>query len=180
VFRAHQSEYDAESRSFMAQDDHSTPLDYPEVRYLSSVEESRTLNDSEGPMVIISPSGMLTGGRVRHHLRHVVGNSRHTVLIVSWQAPGTLGRRLVEKEPFIRLFGEQVDVRANVEVINGFSAHADRDGLVAFAAAVGPQLEEIVLVHGEPASAESLAADLRRQLDIPVHIPDLGDTHALA
>jgi metallo-beta-lactamase family protein len=180
VFRTHQEEYDAESRSFMAHDNHRTPLDFPEVRYLSSVEESRTLNDTEGPMVIISPSGMLTGGRVRHHLRHVVGNPRHTVLIVSWQAPGTLGRRLVDREPTVRLFGEMVDVRAKVEVINGFSAHADRDGLVAFAAAVGPSLAEVVLVHGEPAAAESLAIDLRRALDVPVHIPDLGDIHTLA
>jgi metallo-beta-lactamase family protein len=180
VFRRHSAEYDAESRSFSARDIHSSPLDYPEVRYLSAVAESRALNDAHGPMVIISPSGMLSGGRVRHHLRHVVGDSRNTVLLVSWQAPGTLGRKLVEGAATVRLFGEDVAVRATVDVINGFSAHADRDGLAAFAEAAGSSCERIVLVHGEPRSAEALRDILRSRLAAAVDIPALGDRLELA
>ncbi len=176
VFRRHKHDFDAESRAFMAADAHASPLDFPEVHHVDAVQDSMALNNSEGPMVIVSPSGMLTGGRVRHHLRHTISDPKNTVLIVSWQAPGTLGRRLVEKAPTVRLFGDELPVRAQVEVINGFSAHADRDGLVQFARQIGPQLRRLALVHGEPASASALAAGFSPQGNTAITIPAQGDS----
>jgi metallo-beta-lactamase family protein len=176
VFRAHLHEFDEESRAFMSKDDHESPLDYPEVRYIEAVEDSIALNDAEGPMVIVSPSGMLTGGRVRHHLRNTVGDRRNMILIVSWQAPGTLGRRLVERAETVRLFGQDMRVHAQVEVINGFSAHADRAGLVRFATQVGPRLRRLALVHGEPKSAAALEAAIPSRPEMRVTIPALGES----
>jgi metallo-beta-lactamase family protein len=179
VFRKHQEAYDTEAHAFMADDTHKSPLDFPQVHYISEVADSIALNDMHGPMIIISSSGMLTGGRIRHHLRHTITDPRNTVLLVSWQAPGTLGRKLVEKADTVRLFGQDLPVRAAVHVINGFSAHADRTGLTNFGAAAGPGLKGTFLVHGEPGPAFGLAELLHGRGLEQVAVPELGDTFEL-
>jgi metallo-beta-lactamase family protein len=113
--------------------------------------------------VIIAGSGMCEGGRILHHLAHGASNQRNTILIVGFQAEHTLGRRIVEKRPVIKVFGEEIELRANVEVLNGYSAHADRRELSTWLSAVqktSPALKNVYLVHGEPEAQDALSAQL--------------------
>jgi metallo-beta-lactamase family protein len=130
------------------------------VRYIREASESKTLNATRGPMVIISPSGMAESGRVLHHLANGAADPRNTILIVGFQAEHTLGRRIVERQAELRIFGEMVPLRAQVEVLDGYSAHADRGGLVAWLDAVkrtSPSLGAVYLVHGEPDAQDALS-----------------------
>ena len=131
------------------------------LSFTNNTQESKALNDRNGPMVIIAGSGMCEGGRILHHLAHGASNPRNTVLIVGFQAEHTLGRRIVEKQPTIKVFGEEIELRANVEVLNGYSAHADRTELSNWLAAVrktSPALKNVYLVHGEPEAQDAFAA----------------------
>ena len=175
VFRLHPECYDADVRDFMNHDHHPDPFGFDRLRYIRNVEDSKLLNKREDPMVIISASGMCEAGRVQHHLKHSIADPRNTVLIVSWQAPYTLGRRLVERQPVVKIFGEEFPLRARVEAINGYSAHADRDGLLGWAAPVARGLQHAFVVHGDPEPAATLADGLR-QLGAPnVAVPEMGD-----
>ncbi len=108
-------------------------LNFPGLTYVGSVDESKALNDKKGPMIIISASGMAETGRILHHLKNNIEDSNNTILIVSWQAPDTLGRRLVEGLPMVRIFGDEYPVRARVVNIGGLSAHAGQDMLLKYA-----------------------------------------------
>ena len=145
------------------------------LQYTQSVEESKAINDREGPLVIISASGMCESGRIRHHLRNNISDSKNTILIVSWQAPETLGRRLADREKEVRIFGEPFKVRARVATINGYSAHAGQDALVQWATALQPQLKKVFIVHGEPASSNTLA-DLLKKAGLECRVPLLHET----
>jgi metallo-beta-lactamase family protein len=115
-------------------------------------------------MIIIAGSGMCEGGRILHHLLHGAANPRNTILIVGFQAEHTLGRRIVERQPVIRMLGEEVDLRAHVEILNGYSAHADRGELTRWLAAVrktSPRLARVCLVHGEAKAQLALEEALR-------------------
>jgi len=128
-------------------------FDFPLVRFTRDVEESKAISMAKGPMVIIAASGMVEAGRILHHLAQGASDPRNTILIVGFQAEHTLGRRIVEKTPMLKVFGEEVPLRAQVEVINGYSAHADRNELTAWLDAVkaeSPRLGPVWLVHGEP------------------------------
>ena len=178
VFRSYGELYDQAAKDF-AQDISRNIFEFPELTYVGSAEESKALNEKKGPMVIISASGMCETGRILHHLRNNIENPRNTVLIVSWQAPDTLGRRLVEKQPRVKIFGESYDVKAKVEVINGYSAHADQAGLVNWAVALKGRLKQVFLVHGEPAPAEALTLKLREGGLRGVQYPKLHETVTL-
>ncbi len=132
------------------------------VRYTRSVEDSKALSAMLGPMVIIAASGMVEAGRILHHLAQGAADPRNTILIVGFQAEHTLGRRIVERRPVIKVFGEEIPLKASVEVINGYSAHADRGELAAWLQAVresSPKLGSVYLVHGEsPAQAELMTS----------------------
>jgi metallo-beta-lactamase family protein len=124
--------------------------------------------------VIISASGMMEGGRILHHLRSRISDSRNTILISGWQAPYTLGRRIVNKESTVRIFGEEFPVKADVEVITGFSGHADRDELLAWAGAMQKKPAHTFIVHGEIDSAQALADSLKTDLGFKnIAIPDM-------
>lgn len=132
----------------------------PLVRYTESVDESKALNQQHGPAVVIAASGMAESGRILHHLLHGASDPRNTVLVVGFMAEHTLGRRIVEKQPVIRVLGEEVPLRAHVEVISGYSAHAGRSELVGWLDAVrrqSPALGDVWLVHGEPEAQDALA-----------------------
>jgi len=171
IFRLHPECYDAELRDFIAQDRHPDPFGFDRLRYVRNVEDSKALNDMEGPAVIISASGMCEAGRVLHHLKHTIEDPRNAVLIVGWQAPHTLGRRLVEGRKRVRIFGEDHLLRARVEVINGYSAHADRAEILDWVRPILPRLRHIFVVHGDPGPAAALAEALREagggQVDVP-------------
>jgi metallo-beta-lactamase family protein len=147
-------------------------LDFPLLTYVNSVEESKALNPRTDPMIIISSSGMAETGRVVFHLRWNIENARNTIMIVSWQAPGTLGRRLADREKQVKIFGEAYPVRANVATIGGLSAHAGQDLLVEYATAVKGQVRNIFLVHGEEKPARALQEQLEAQKLQRVFYPD--------
>jgi metallo-beta-lactamase family protein len=160
VFRLHPECYDQEARELLRGND--SPFEFEGLTYVSDVEASKRIDEEERPSIVISSSGMCEAGRVLHHLRATIGDSKNTVVIVGFQAPYTLGRRLVEGRREVRIFGVPHARFAEVVVMDGFSAHADRDGLVGFAEEVrrhGP-LRRVVLVHGEPRAQEALAGEL--------------------
>ncbi len=173
VFRLHPEVFDAEIREFLLTDDDNNPFGFGRLQYTQSVEQSKALNHLRTPAVIISSGGMLEGGRILHHLRNRIEDPRNTILLTSWQAPNTLGRRLAEKEKSVRIFGEEFQVRARVEVLPGFSGHADRDGLIDFVRAMEKKPQHTFIVHGEDDSAASLADALRSELGLEqVVIPE--------
>jgi metallo-beta-lactamase family protein len=174
VFRLHPEVYDAEIREFLLTDDDNNPFGFGRLKYIQSVEESKALNGLKTPAIIISSGGMLEGGRILHHLRNRIEDSRNTILFTSWQAPNTLGRRLVENEKNIRIYGEDFQVQAKVEVLPGFSGHADRNGLLDFVRAMGKKPQHTFIVHGEDDSSASLADALRGEIGLEnVIIPDV-------
>lgn len=152
-----------------------TPFQSDNVRFTQNVEDSKALNHDTSPMVIISASGMCENGRILHHLKNNVADPRSTILIVGFMAANTLGRRLVEKAPVVRIFGEEYERKAEVEVINGFSAHADSDGLYDYASVVGERAGKIVLVHGEEEQALSLQKRLSEGLGKEVLVPHMHE-----
>jgi len=172
IFRKHPEVFDQETRDFVMQHKHPA-LDFAGLHYTRSVEESKALNDRHDPMIIISASGMAEAGRILHHLRNNIEDPRNTILIVGWQAPYTLGRRLAEREKHIKIFGEGFTRRAEVETIGGLSAHAGQNMLVEYALSVKDQVKKIFLVHGEELPAMALKAKLAEHGLTEVYYPEL-------
>lgn len=145
-------------------------------RLLRSPEESKALNDRTGPLIIVSASGMATGGRILHHFRRRLPDPRTTVLLPGFQAAGTRGRLLQDGARTLRMHGEDVPVRATVVVLDGLSAHADRDDLLGWLAAFAPRPRRVHVVHGEPPAAEGLAAAAEGLLGTRVTVAADGAT----
>jgi metallo-beta-lactamase family protein len=174
VFREHEELYDAETQAFLRRN--GSPLEFASLTYTRSVEESKAINDKKGPLVIISASGMCESGRILHHLRNNIRDPRNTILIVSWQAENTLGRRLAEHEPEVKIFGDMYPVRAQVATINGYSGHAGHDLLVRWAKALQPQVQKTFLVHGDPPALKALQLALHVAGLPEVYAPQLHET----
>jgi len=173
IFRLHPETYDSEIREFLLKDNHSNPFGFDTLRYTQSVEDSKELNFLREPAIIISASGMMEAGRILHHLRKRISDKKNTILVTGWQAPNTLGRRIVDGEETVRIFGEEFPLRARVETLTGFSGHADRDGLLAWAGAMQKKPARTFVVHGEEDAATALAESLRQELGFPmVEIPE--------
>lgn len=160
-------------------------FDFPLVRYTRDVADSKALNSQPGPMVVIAASGMAESGRILHHLRFGASDPRNTILVVGFMAQHTLGRRIVERQPTLTVFGEEVRLAARVEVLHGYSAHADRTGLRGWLDAVrdGGRAEgrgdpRVHLVHGEPEAQDAFAAALAAA-GYRVDAPEPGDTRPL-
>ncbi len=175
VFRLHPEAYDEEAALYMSQEDPDGDLfGFGRLQYVRRVEQSKAINFLREPCVIISASGMMEHGRILHHLKNNIEDDRNTVLVTGWQAPNTLGRYLVDGADKVRIFGEEYHSRINVEVMNGFSGHADHKGLVGWVDGMTRKPREIFLVHGEPDAAAALADDLKASQRIPqVHVPQL-------
>jgi metallo-beta-lactamase family protein len=172
IFRLHPEIYDSEIRGFITAENRSDPFGFDAMRYTQTVQESKDLNFLKEPAVIISASGMMEGGRILHHLRNRIGDPKNTLLITGWQAPNTLGRMIVDGQKTIKIFGEEYEVHAAVEVMTGFSGHADREELLAWAGAMKNKPAHTFVVHGEEAVSFSFAENLRRQLNFPnVEVP---------
>jgi metallo-beta-lactamase family protein len=181
VFRMHPECFDGETRQFMASGNGRDPFGFNRLTYVRSTEASKELNFLRDPAIIISASGMAEAGRILHHLKNNVEDPRSTVLIVGWQAPDTLGRRLVEHQPVVKIFGEEYHVRAQVVTINGYSAHADRAELVDYARQlVSPTLKAAFVVHGEEPASLALAEGLDQLIEGQVVVPRLGDAYTLS
>jgi metallo-beta-lactamase family protein len=174
VFKRHAALFDEDTQKLIL--NNGDPFGFKSLTYTRSVEESKAINETKGPLVVISASGMAETGRILHHLRHNIEDPNNTILIVSWQAPHTLGRRLAEREPEVKIFGDWYTRRAQVATINGFSGHAGRDLLIQWATALKPRVKNIFLVHGEPASSAALAEALKAENMHGVYAPRLHET----
>lgn len=177
VFRLHPDCYDKETAAFMRRND--DPFGFRRLHYVRNVEESKALNDVKEPFVVIAGSGMCESGRILHHLRNRVSREGELVLLVSFQAENTLGRRLQEGKKTVRIFGEEQRVRADVETVDGFSAHADHDDLLWWVGKAGQKAKQVFVVHGETDTAESLAAALRENGIASARVPQPHDVAQL-
>jgi metallo-beta-lactamase family protein len=174
IFRQHPECYDEETHALLLEDDGHDPFGFEMLEYVRSKTNSKRLDTLQNPAIIISSSGMCEGGRVLHHLRQRIGDSRTTVLFVGYQAEDTLGRKLIEGEKHVNIFGEERMVRARIEVIDGFSAHADEGEMLDFIGAIPKRPDHAFVVHGEPEAAQAMAAGLKG-LGIPnVAVPERG------
>ena len=179
IYRSHPECFDQETWDFISEYRHPA-LDFDQLTYTHSVEESKALNHREDPMVIISASGMVEAGRILHHVKNNIDDERNTILIVSWQAPHTLGRRLAERQKEVRIFGESYYRKAQIETINGLSSHAGQGLLVKYARSVAGSAKGIILVHGEEVAAEALKEKLRVYKKMPpIHFPETMETFEL-
>ncbi len=159
VFQQFPDCYDKETLE-LERVEHHPALKFDGLTYIHSVDESKALNERKEPMIIISASGMAETGRILHHLKNNIENPKNTILIVSWQAPNTLGRRLAEREEHVKIFGELYHRKAEVETIGGLSAHAGQVLLEEYALRVKTSAKKVFLVHGEPKPAQALTERL--------------------
>lgn len=179
IFRAHPECFDAKAVHMIESGEHRAALGFDMLTYVRSVEESKALNEREDPMIIISASGMVEVGRVLHHLEHNVHDPNSVVLIVSWMAPHTLGRRLAEKQKQIKIFGEVYERRIRVANVEGFSAHAGANLLAEYALGVKDSVKDVFLVHGEQRGADGLRERLAEGGMTDVHFPAWGTSAEL-
>ena len=177
VFKQNMNLFDEEVRQEIQKGDN--PLEFPGLKFTQTVEESRALNDDPYPHIIISASGMCEVGRIKHHLKHNLWNPKNTILFVGYQAPGTLGAKIVSGEKKVKIFGEEIVVNARIEYIEGYSGHADQEWLLNFVYSFITKPKHIFLVHGEPEGQKILKEKLLETTDIPVTIPDYGEDYNL-
>jgi metallo-beta-lactamase family protein len=156
-----------------------TPLNFPGLRFARTVDESKQLNFLNHGTVIIAGSGMCTGGRIVHHLRLNLEKPETRVVIVGFQAEGTLGRRLVDGQKHVRILGQEVQVHASIHTLGGFSAHAGQSGLLEWARSFSPKPERLILTHGEPTARNALRYKLKTELAIDAERPLMFDTYDL-
>jgi len=174
IFRLHPECYDDEVARFLIES--GDPFGFEQLEYTRSVKASKAINFLREPAIIISASGMCEAGRIQHHLKNNVEDPRNTILFVGWQSPYTLGRRIVEKQPAIKIFGQEYALKAQVEAINGFSAHADRDELLNWLDAMEHKPEHTFVVHGEEKVSVAFG-DTLKQRGLPnVYVPHLHET----
>ena len=171
IFRKHPECFDARTREILKTD--KDIFGFDRLSYTQNVEESKALNDRKGACIIIASSGMCEAGRIVHHLRNNIEDPNTTVMIVGYQAEHTLGRKLVERHPEVSIFGESKKINCDVQVLNSFSAHADRNELLSWVDRFpATQLRDIFLVHGDPDQSEKFSATLSQRGFRQVHIPE--------
>jgi metallo-beta-lactamase family protein len=179
IYRLHPEAYDEEIEKFMLEDKYKDPFGFAMMRYTRATEQSKELNKLKGPAVIISASGMAENGRILHHLMHNIEDERNTILFVGWQAPYTLGRRIVEKNPKVNIFGEEYKLKAQVAKINGLSAHADKNELISWLSDLHDKPDHTFVVHGEEDVSLAFADTLRKNGFPAVEVPTLGQSFTI-
>ena len=178
VFRENTNLFEPEVREEIMRGDN--PLEFPGLHFTRTAEESKALNEDPRPSIIISASGMCDVGRIKHHLKHNIWNPKSTILFVGYQAPGTLGYQIVNGAKTVKIFGEEFAVNARVEYIEGYSGHADQEGLMDFIYSFIKKPKNIFLVHGEPESQEVLRDKIEQETKIRVIIADFGETYDIS
>ena len=176
VFRLHPEVFDRRERLIETTNE---LFDFPLLRYVREVSESKAIAAQPGPAVIIAASGMVESGRILHHLAHGIGDPKNLVLFVGYQAQHTLGRRIQSGEEAVSILGQQYERRAEVQTIGSYSAHADRDELRAWVRRLGGPVRRAFVVHGEPGPLEAMATILREEGVPDVHIPKHGESFEL-
>ncbi len=175
VFEDNMELFDEETQKYISEG--NNPLEFPGLKFTRTVEESKALNESDESCIIISASGMCDVGRIKHHLKHNIWNPLNTILFVGYQAPGTLGYSIVNGAKKVKLFGEEMAVNAQIEYIEGYSGHADQEGLLNFIYSFIKKPKHIFLVHGEPEGQEVLRSKIMETTNLPVTIPSFGETY---
>ena len=177
VFKENMDLFDEETQKEIMNGDN--PLEFPGLKFTMSTDDSKALNESQEPCIIISASGMCEVGRIKHHLKHNLWNPNSTILFVGYQAPGTLGYSIVHGAKKVKIFGEEIAVNARIEYIEGYSGHADQEGLMNFVYSFIEKPKHIFLIHGEEESQEVLEQKIVTDTKLPVTIPDFGDTYEI-
>ncbi len=177
IFRENMDLFDEDVKEEMEKGDN--PLEFPGLQFTKTADESKALNEMNKSSIIISASGMCEVGRIKHHLKHNLWNPNSTILFVGYQAPGTLGSKLVNGEKKVKIFGEEISVNARIEYIEGYSGHADQEWLLNFVYSFIKKPKHIFLVHGEEESQKVLKEKILETTGIPVTIPDYGETYEL-
>ena len=177
VFKENMELFDEETQKEIMKGDN--PLEFPGLKFTMSTDDSKALNESQEPCIIISASGMCEVGRIKHHLKHNLWNPNSTILFVGYQAPGTLGYSIVHGAKKVKIFGEEIAVNARIEYIEGYSGHADQEGLMNFIYSFIEKPKHIFLIHGEEESQEVLEQKIITDTKLPVTIPDFGDTYEI-
>lgn len=178
VFKKNTDLFEEEVQEKLRHGNH--PLEFPGLQFTRTADESKALNETYYPSIIISASGMCDIGRIKHHLKHNLWNPSSTILFVGYQAPGTLGRTIVDGADKVKIFGEEISVNARVEYIEGYSGHADQEWLLNFVYSFIKKPRHIFLVHGEEESEEVLKGLIERNTQIPVTIPSFGEKYEVA
>jgi metallo-beta-lactamase family protein len=177
IYCAHPEDFEGDMRGMVM--NRNCPLHCRDFRLSRSVHQSKAIGEIDGPLLIISASGMLSGGRVLHHLRQRMPDKRNTLLMVGYQAHGTRGRQLLEGAKELRIFGQRTPVRADVEIVHGLSAHADASGLLHWLESAENGPEQVFVVHGEPDASATLAETVRRELQCRATVPEPGERYEL-
>ena len=175
VFKENTDLFDDEVKAEILRGDN--PLEFPGLQFTRTADESKALNEDKRPSIIISASGMCEVGRIKHHLKHNLWNPKSTILFVGYQAPGTLGFNIVNGAKTVKIFGEEIAVNARIEYIEGYSGHADQEGLMNFVYSFIKKPKHIFLVHGEPESQDTLKEKIEKEAGIAVTIPEFGETY---
>lgn len=178
IYRRHPEYFDEETLRLLKVGD--SPLEFPGIHYARSKEESMAINDLKEPSIIISASGMCTGGRVLHHLVQNLGRKNSTILFIGYQAEGTLGRRLLNGTKTIKIMNKELDVQARIESLDTFSAHAGRNELLNWLRAFEDFPRTVFLNHGEPYATSSMAEAVRSEFDAEVIIPKANESFTLS
>ncbi len=175
VFEDNMDLFDDDTKAYIQSG--KNPLEFPGLKFTRTVEESKALNESDESCIIISASGMCDVGRIKHHLKHNIWNPKNTILFVGYQAPGTLGYSIVNGAKKIKIFGDEIAVNARIEYIEGYSGHADQEGLLNFVYSFIKKPKHIFLVHGEPEGQEELKKKIIETTNLPVTIPNFGEIY---
>ncbi|QSX04934.1 MBL fold metallo-hydrolase [Sedimentibacter sp. zth1] len=170
IFKINSQVFDNESRQFLVSG--NNPLEFRNLHFVMSPDESKELNFDNTPKIIISASGMCEAGRIKHHLKHNLWRKESSVIFVGYQAENTLGRKIKDGEKKVRIFGEDINVEAEIYEIEGFSGHADKNGLINWLKAFDKKPKKVFIVHGEKDSKESLSEELNKTLNIECIIPE--------
>jgi len=178
IFKKNREYFDDEAKKRIFSGD--TPLDFPQLHFTRSTDESKWLNTEARGAIIISASGMCTAGRIKHHLKYNLFRPESSIVFVGFQAEGTLGRRLVDGAKQVRVYGADVAVKAQIHTLGGFSAHADREGLLAWAKNIKNPGVKVFVVHGEEESSKAFAQTLHSSLGVSAFVPEWGEVVDLA
>jgi metallo-beta-lactamase family protein len=173
VFRKHPELFDAETAEYLTR--REDPFGFSRLTYIRDVEQSKALNDLRGPFMIISASGMMEGGRILHHLKNNIGDSRNTILITGYQAQNTLGRKILERQPEVPIFGDLMPLRAEVQELGALSGHADREEMLLWMKPIAAGLKKVFLVHGEGDQQTNFAAAIQARYGTGVVVPERGE-----
>ncbi len=173
AFRENIDCFDDEAGEYIRNGD--SPLDFPGLMFTKSPDDSKALNEDSAPKIILSASGMCEAGRIKHHLKHNLWRQECSILFVGYQAIGTLGRRLVDGAKKVKLFGEEISVNSKIEIIDGYSGHADQKGLINWVSKIKTKPKKVFIVHGEPDAQETFAELLQNEFNLDTVIPEYGD-----